>query len=191
LIEAFGGIHDGVGLVRIASVVVEVPNVQERCIDLQNARTDELLDADLPHACRIAMDRVEVVVGNPQTDRAAQRGRRNSDSRRRQALQPFESPLVALADATPLPDRRHEGLKKARRRRRPLWCPQCHPVEAVEQMDANDQIRCHGYCSPRLLAPPLLVFSSETSSFADRKSTRLNSSHVKISYAVFCLKKKK
>src|SRR5690554_6992450 len=28
-------------------------------------------------------------------------------------------------------------------------------------------------------------------SFKDRKSTRLNSSHVRISYAVFCLKKKK
>src|SRR5436309_7070479 len=28
-------------------------------------------------------------------------------------------------------------------------------------------------------------------SILDRKSTRLNSSHVKISYAVFCLKKKK
>src|SRR5204862_7694713 len=28
-------------------------------------------------------------------------------------------------------------------------------------------------------------------SFQDRKSTRLNSSHVEISYAVFCLKKKK
>src|SRR5690625_7125462 len=28
-------------------------------------------------------------------------------------------------------------------------------------------------------------------SFLDRKSTRLNSSHVAISYAVFCLKKKK
>src|SRR5690606_40409858 len=27
--------------------------------------------------------------------------------------------------------------------------------------------------------------------YQDRKSTRLNSSHVKISYAVFCLKKKK
>src|SRR5690606_41053024 len=27
--------------------------------------------------------------------------------------------------------------------------------------------------------------------YSDRKSTRLNSSHVKISYAVFCLKKKK
>src|SRR5215475_11674356 len=30
-----------------------------------------------------------------------------------------------------------------------------------------------------------------TAGDADRKSTRLNSSHVKISYAVFCLKKKK
>src|SRR5256885_3290481 len=30
-----------------------------------------------------------------------------------------------------------------------------------------------------------------TSTFADRKSTRLNSSHLVISYAVFCLKKKK
>src|SRR5690606_41519823 len=29
-----------------------------------------------------------------------------------------------------------------------------------------------------------------TSAHLDRKSTRLNSSHVKISYAVFCLKKK-
>src|SRR5690606_41218235 len=33
------------------------------------------------------------------------------------------------------------------------------------------------------------AFGSATTS--DRKSTRLNSSHVKISYAVFCLKKKK
>src|SRR2546430_8284112 len=32
---------------------------------------------------------------------------------------------------------------------------------------------------------------SEPSSCADRKSTRLNSSHSQISYAVFCLKKKK
>src|SRR5204862_6001130 len=32
---------------------------------------------------------------------------------------------------------------------------------------------------------------SARSGSADRKSTRLNSSHVEISYAVFCLKKKK
>src|SRR5690554_7552829 len=31
----------------------------------------------------------------------------------------------------------------------------------------------------------------EAAQFQDRKSTRLNSSHVRISYAVFCLKKKK
>src|SRR5690606_41389561 len=30
----------------------------------------------------------------------------------------------------------------------------------------------------------------DTATIKDRKSTRLNSSHVKISYAVFCLKKK-
>src|SRR5690349_23870569 len=34
-------------------------------------------------------------------------------------------------------------------------------------------------------------FSVRTYSPEDRKSTRLNSSHVEISYAVFCLKKKK
>src|SRR5690349_24172842 len=33
--------------------------------------------------------------------------------------------------------------------------------------------------------------SCSTVASADRKSTRLNSSHVEISYAVFCLKKKK
>src|SRR5690606_41329600 len=36
-----------------------------------------------------------------------------------------------------------------------------------------------------------LRFSGWAPLGADRKSTRLNSSHVKISYAVFCLKKKK
>src|SRR5690606_39866215 len=34
------------------------------------------------------------------------------------------------------------------------------------------------------------AMSQEPLSGGDRKSTRLNSSHVKISYAVFCLKKK-
>src|SRR2546421_6099357 len=42
--------------------------------------------------------------------------------------------------------------------------------------------------------PPPGTFTAEKSSSAmtsDRKSTRLNSSHDQISYAVFCLKKKK
>src|SRR5436309_11997285 len=41
-------------------------------------------------------------------------------------------------------------------------------------------------------APPMDYFNRVFLDQAeDRKSTRLNSSHVKISYAVFCLKKKK
>src|SRR2546430_11705070 len=36
-----------------------------------------------------------------------------------------------------------------------------------------------------------LVAAAATSPNVDRKSTRLNSSHSQISYAVFCLKKKK
>src|SRR5690554_7133389 len=36
-----------------------------------------------------------------------------------------------------------------------------------------------------------LVRFQKAGHLADRKSTRLNSSHVRISYAVFCLKKKK
>src|SRR5690554_7499977 len=37
----------------------------------------------------------------------------------------------------------------------------------------------------------LFVANSGGLDYKDRKSTRLNSSHVRISYAVFCLKKKK
>src|SRR5690349_23393768 len=45
----------------------------------------------------------------------------------------------------------------------------------------------------RLEDLPLLIdhFAREVGKRPDRKSTRLNSSHVEISYAVFCLKKKK
>src|SRR5258705_9352123 len=39
--------------------------------------------------------------------------------------------------------------------------------------------------------PPLAREEQGEHDFQDRKSTRLNSSHLGISYAVFCLKKKK
>src|SRR5688572_33005049 len=45
-----------------------------------------------------------------------------------------------------------------------------------------------GLCRFARFVEGLLGFSQELS---DRKSTRLNSSHSQISYAVFCLKKKK
>src|SRR5690606_18435837 len=50
-----------------------------------------------------------------------------------------------------------------------------HPLQQVFLEEAA--LQC-GFCTPGFLMA------------ADRKSTRLNSSHVKISYAVFCLKKK-
>src|SRR2546430_9517737 len=40
-------------------------------------------------------------------------------------------------------------------------------------------------------APSHLLVSADLEARTDRKSTRLNSSHSQISYAVFCLKKKK
>src|SRR2546426_2519312 len=40
-------------------------------------------------------------------------------------------------------------------------------------------------------APLVVFFTQDKTLFIDRKSTRLNSSHLVISYAVFCLKKKK
>src|SRR2546426_12624068 len=43
----------------------------------------------------------------------------------------------------------------------------------------------------RLLAPPPRPGEQVGRARRDRKSTRLNSSHLVISYAVFCLKKKK
>src|SRR5690625_6468099 len=55
--------------------------------------------------------------------------------------------------------------------------------------------RIEGRVIPRALGrhqkAPLLVVLHDPRRMEDRKSTRLNSSHVAISYAVFCLKKKK
>src|SRR2546426_8008337 len=51
-----------------------------------------------------------------------------------------------------------------------------------------------GYCRTAAeLAPHFVAFNAVKDSIyaLDRKSTRLNSSHLVISYAVFCLKKKK
>src|SRR2546430_9905165 len=50
--------------------------------------------------------------------------------------------------------------------------------------------RLDGGVGVRLLLPPV-ADEHERAHAEDRKSTRLNSSHSQISYAVFCLKKKK
>src|SRR5690606_42043413 len=55
----------------------------------------------------------------------------------------------------------------------------------LKKLDPNADVKvaCKSYCGP--CSRYAFIFIN-----GDRKSTRLNSSHVKISYAVFCLKKK-
>src|SRR5690625_6901815 len=58
-------------------------------------------------------------------------------------------------------------------------------IAAYEQVVAVDR------SSPRVLAElAQALFLGNDNQMSDRKSTRLNSSHVAISYAVFCFKKK-
>src|SRR5256885_6364990 len=62
---------------------------------------------------------------------------------------------------------------------------QRHPPRTYGRGRRGDRVRAsRGGCVPRSL--PFRV-----DRVRDRKSTRLNSSHLVISYAVFCLKKKK
>src|SRR5207244_10206965 len=93
---------------------------------------------------------------------------------------PTTSPL-SLHDALPilhLLDRKPTEQDLARPNRRPPWMP-------LEQLDHLPRDRV-------LLTDQLDVgIRDRARALQDRKSTRLNSSHQIISYAVFCLKKKK
>src|SRR3712207_7272362 len=75
-------------------------------------------------------------------------------------------------------------------------CPQIGPL-AVLQVELAEGLALQLVEGPRYLYGLLLVASGDElvaqlveRLVADRKSTRLNSSHANISYAVFCLKKK-
>src|SRR2546430_9424045 len=57
-----------------------------------------------------------------------------------------------------------------------------HPVQ--EGFWEKHGLQC-GYCTPGMMMTSCALLAR-----TDRKSTRLNSSHSQISYAVFCLKKK-
>src|SRR6266702_5686006 len=55
---------------------------------------------------------------------------------------------------------------------------------------AGATLTLSGGYDPTVTTGPASVLTSQIALNQDRKSTRLNSSHVAISYAVFCLKKK-
>src|SRR3712207_7184925 len=78
---------------------------------------------------------------------------------------PPRSTLLSLHDALPI-CRGDEAERTA-------GCPRAQPVRDVTTLAGVQQRAVHVHTAP------------------DRKSTRLNSSHANISYAVFCLKKKK
>src|SRR5690606_40148165 len=64
-----------------------------------------------------------------------------------------------------------------------------HRVGHAVRADVRQRLEREG---PQLERPrQVVVVERRLEDGGDRKSTRLNSSHVKISYAVFCLKKKK
>src|SRR5690606_41871860 len=99
---------------------------------------------------------------------------------------PTDIHSLSLHDALPISRRRPRPRRLHRRRRggAPLLRPHPRPGPAPPPAAAAPDSRTRLRPPPRRPAPrPALG--------RDRKSTRLNSSHVKISYAVFCLKKKK
>src|SRR5690606_39298242 len=65
-----------------------------------------------------------------------------------------------------------------------------HP-ELVDLRAGIHEGRMHRETGDRLVGNHPVALAGVGARREDRKSTRLNSSHVKISYAVFCLKKKR
>src|SRR5690606_40398649 len=66
-----------------------------------------------------------------------------------------------------------------------------HQCSGAEPHHSSPARGCAGDSDSSTRTPPALRgWTNCTQQPPDRKSTRLNSSHVKISYAVFCLKKK-
>src|SRR5690606_40943972 len=91
-------------------------------------------------------------------------------------------------DLHSFPTRRSSDLFVARNRD----CEQLMGAEKVRyEVEADDRIMAQGVGLGRLSRRLRRKVWFHQDSGLDRKSTRLNSSHVKISYAVFCLKKKK
>src|SRR3712207_7080167 len=64
------------------------------------------------------------------------------------------------------------------------------PVATIDDADRRPGGRYIDWVLPGLIGMNLMSTGMWGMGFGDRKSTRLNSSHANISYAVFCLKKK-
>src|SRR2546427_7758610 len=99
---------------------------------------------------------------------------------------PTEISPFPLPDALPIPPRPRSPPSRAARRRERARPRELAVLHA--RGPAHDRVRARlGRARGRPARRRLHLFPRHV---ADRKSTRLNSSHSQISYAVFCLKKK-
>src|SRR3712207_8788755 len=99
--------------------------------------------------------------------------------------------------------KRHEPRARARYMAAPATCPDaprarirsCRVARRLplrrRQQAEEDGLRVIGMDIHRVFAEVVALSDGKVTRLGDRKSTRLNSSHANISYAVFCLKKKK
>src|SRR6266481_9017607 len=107
----------------------------------------------------------------------------------------YENPNVALAARTLL----LAGYAIENSRRQPthieILCHKTSALSLLAHCDHDDRAcdapRSRRPESQRTEGPDLLAARTTSQQRRDRKSTRLNSSHSSISYAVLCLKKKK
>src|SRR2546422_7133845 len=114
--------------------------------------------------------------------RVAQRGRAE-----RQSGATLSDPQQQLTVRRRVPVvREHAGI--AIHFDRQAEAPQLPPHHRVPGRE-EERRPCDGE-QPRVARPDVLVLMRQHEPPLDRKSTRLNSSHGYISYAVFCLKKK-
>src|SRR3712207_9569614 len=93
---------------------------------------------------------------------------------------------LSLHDALPILLALHAGVLPLDRER-PLVTG---PVERPHELLEVDVAVPGGHEVPAAVRVAEVQVRAEDGTAADRKSTRLNSSHANISYAVFCLKKK-
>src|SRR5690554_7669463 len=85
---------------------------------------------------------------------------------------------------------RFEGAGRSRRNRPMVSVPRL--VQKGHRLVQGRSFPDHTFPMPPSSSgtTSLILITGERQGGTDRKSTRLNSSHVRISYAVFCLKKK-
>src|SRR3712207_8065200 len=91
-------------------------------------------------------------------------------------LPPFPNPPLSRSSRKASEPRRREHLRQRGHR--------LHQVQRTQEQPPADGVRDVSQDHPQGAA-------LRGNGLVDRKSTRLNSSHANISYAVFCLKKKK